>query len=179
MLLARSPGGALTAGLIALGFTIVYREGFEVVLFLQTLRLKYGAGVVLEGVALGLTFTAAVGILTVVAHHKLPYRRMLVLTGAMIGFVLIVMVGESAQELELAGWLPVTQLGIMFPGWIGTWFALFPTVETITAQAFAATAVIASYLVAEHVRVRRPKRGGLVAAVRPNRPPAPKPAVTL
>ncbi len=87
ILLARSPGGALTAGLIALGFTIVYREGFEIVLFLQTLRLKYGAGVVLEGVALGLTFTAAVGILTFVAHHKLPYRRMLVLTGAMIGFV--------------------------------------------------------------------------------------------
>jgi high-affinity iron transporter len=145
------------------------------VLFLQTLRLKYGAGVVLEGVALGLTFTAAVGILTFVAHHKLPYKRMLVLTGAMIGFVLIVMVGESAQELQLAGWLPVTQLGIMFPGWIGTWFALFPTVETITAQAFAATAVIASYLVAEHVRVRRRSEAGslrrFVPIAHPHRSP--------
>ncbi len=178
-LLAGTAGGTLTAGLIALGFTIVYREGFEIVLFLQTLRLKYGSSVVLQGVALGLAFTAAVGILTFVAHHKLPYKRMLVLTGAMIGFVLIVMVGESAQELQLAGWLPATQLGVMFPGWIGTWFALFPTVETIAAQALAATAVIASYLVAEHVRVRRPKRGGLVSAVRPDRPPAPEPAVTF
>jgi high-affinity iron transporter len=65
------------------------------------------------------------------------------------------------------GWLPVTQLGVTLPGWVGTWFALFPTVETIAAQALAGTAVIASYLVAEHVRVRRPKRGWLVPAVRP------------
>jgi len=178
-LLAGAGGGTLTAGLVALGFTAVYREGFEIVLFLQSLRLKYGETVVLEGVMLGLAFTAVVGVLTFVAHHKLPYRRMLVLTGAMIGFVLIVMVGESAQELQLAGWLPTTQLGVTFPGWVGTWFALFPTLETITAQALAATAVIASYLVAEQVRVRRPKRAGLVAAVRPDRPPVPKPAVTL
>ena len=175
-LLAGAGGGTLTAGLIALGFTAVYREGFEIVLFLQTLRLKYGSTVVLEGVALGLAFTAAVGILTFVAHHKLPYKRMLVLTGAMIGFVLIVMVGESAQELQLAGWLPATGLGITLPGWVGTWFALFPTVETITAQALAATAVIASYLVAEHVLVRRPKREGLIPAVRPERTPAAEPA---
>jgi len=42
-------GAAATLGLVALGFTSVYREGFEVVLFLQSLRLKAGTGVVLEG----------------------------------------------------------------------------------------------------------------------------------
>jgi len=40
----------------------------------------------------------------------------------------------------------------------------------------AATAVIASYLVAEHVLVRRPKREGLIPAVRPERTPAAEPA---
>jgi high-affinity iron transporter len=174
-LLAGAGGGTLTAGLVLLGFTAVYREGFEIVLFLQSLRLKYGEMVVLKGVALGLAFTAAVGVLTFVAHHKLPYRRMLVITGAMIGFVLIVMVGESAQELQLAGWLGTTQLGLTFPGWVGTWFALFPTVETLAAQAIAATAVIASYLLAEHVRVRRPSRQGLQPARRPDQPPVTTP----
>lgn len=174
--LLASSGGAVTAGLLALGFTAVYREGFEVVLFLQTLRLKYGSSVVLEGVALGLAFTAAVGVLTFIAHHRLPYKRMLVLTGAMIALVLVVMVGESAQELQLAGWLPTTQLGITLPGWVGTWLALFPTVETVAAQALAATAVIASYLIAEHVRVRRPRRAGLAPATRPQRPPGALPA---
>src|SRR3954449_7909979 len=90
--LLASSGAAATAGLVALGFTSVYREGFEVVLFLQSLRLKAGAGTVLEGVALGLAGTAVVGALTFWLHHKLPYRRMLVLTGVLVGLVLVVMI---------------------------------------------------------------------------------------
>ena len=167
-LLARG-GSGLTAGLVLLGFTAVYREGFEVVLFLQNLRIKYGAAVVLEGVAIGLALTTVVGVLTFVAHHKLPYKKMLVLTGALIGFVLVVMVGESMQELQLAGWIPTTNLGFTLPGWMGLWLAIFPTVETLAAQALAAGAVIGSYLLAEHVRVRRPQRRGEQPAGGPSR----------
>ena len=164
-------GAGVTAGLLLLGFTAVYREGFEIVLFLQNLRLKYGAGTVLEGVALGLAFTAVVGVLTFYAHKKLPYKQMLVLTGALIGFVLIVMVGESAQELQLAGWLPTTTIGVTFPGWMGTWLAFFPTVETMAAQGLAAAAVIGSYMVSEYMLVRRPKRAGQPAAQRAEHEP--------
>ena len=45
-----TPGGRRCSGWSLLGLTSVYREGFEVVLFLQNLRLAYGAGTVLEGV---------------------------------------------------------------------------------------------------------------------------------
>lgn len=168
-------GRGVTVGLLALGFTAVYREGFEVVIFLQNLRLQYGATTVLEGVALGLAFTAVLGVLTFSVQSRLPYKRMLVLTGATIGVVLIVMVGESAQELQAAGWISTTPVGVSLPGWIGTWLAVFPTVETLAAQALAATAVIGSYLLAEHLRVRRPARRGLTPAQRPERPPAPRP----
>src|SRR3954471_699653 len=68
-LLAQTGLGA-TLGLIALGFTSVYREGFEVVLFLQNLELQSGSSTVLEGVALGLAGTAVVGIITFWLHHK-------------------------------------------------------------------------------------------------------------
>ena len=150
------PGAGRRAllGLAVLGFTSVYREGFEVVLFLQNLRLKAGSTVVLEGVAIGLAFTLAAGAITFSAQHRLPYRRMLVATGILLGFVLLVMVGESAQELQLAGWIPATPIGVGFPGFVGLWFATFPTVEGLAAQAGAAALVIGSYLVAE--RVRRP-----------------------
>src|SRR6266576_253053 len=40
-------------GLGLLGFTSLYREGFEVVLFLQSYYLRLGGGVVLKGAALG------------------------------------------------------------------------------------------------------------------------------
>jgi high-affinity iron transporter len=157
----------------------VYREGFEVVLFLQSLRLKYGAATVLEGVGIGLAFTAIVGALTFFAHHKLPYKKMLVLTGATIGFVLVVMVGEGVQEMQLAGWLPTTTMGFTLPGWLGTWLAIFPTVETLVAQALAALAVIGSYFLAEHVRVRKPIQRGEVPAVRPEQVPVGEPAAAL
>jgi high-affinity iron transporter len=151
-------GSRTLFGLALLGFTAVYREGFEVVLFLQNLRIKAGDATVLEGVALGLAFTLAVGVITFVLQHRLPYRRMLVATGVLLGFVLLVMVGESVQELQLAGWLPAHSLGVGFPGWMGLWLALFPTVEGVVAQVLAATLVIGSYFLAEHIRVRKPRR---------------------
>jgi len=156
-LLDGDAGRGALLGLALLGFTAVYREGFEVVLFLQNLRLTAGSTTVLEGVALGLAFTAAVGALMFALQRRLPYRRMLVATGVLLGFVLLVMVGESVQELQLAGWLPVHGIGVAFPGWVGLWLAAFPTVEGLLAQALAAALVVGSYLVAEHVRIRRPR----------------------
>src|SRR5437763_17101155 len=43
---------SLLFGLILLGFTSLYREGFAVVLFLQTSHLRFGGGVVLQGALL-------------------------------------------------------------------------------------------------------------------------------
>ena len=45
---------AQVGGLVVLGFTSIYREGFETVLFLQALVLESGTLPVLEGAALGL-----------------------------------------------------------------------------------------------------------------------------
>ena len=72
---------AMLLGLGLLGFTSVYREGFEIVVFLQGLRVTFGSSVVLEGVVLGLLFTAAVGVITFVLHQHLPYKRLLIITG--------------------------------------------------------------------------------------------------
>jgi high-affinity iron transporter len=148
-------GGASSAklwwGLALLGFSSLYREGFEVVLFLQSYRLKLGPGPVLYGVSIGLALTVIVGALTFVAHRRLPYRRMLVLTGILLGLVLLVMVGEQAQEMQLARWLPTTPVAPLeriIPGWMGLWFAVFPTVETLTAQLLAAALVVGSYFLA-------------------------------
>jgi high-affinity iron transporter len=102
-------------------------------------------------VAIGFSLTCLVGLLTFVAHRRLPYRRMLVLTGFLLGLVLLVMVGEQAQEMQLANWLPTTPVSTLqriIPGWMGLWFAVFPTVETLTAQLLAAVLVLGSYMLA-------------------------------
>lgn len=150
-LLKEASPSRLLWGLALLGFSSLYREGFEVVLFLQSYRLKLGATTVLYGVTLGLALTTIVGLLTFVAHRRLPYRRMLVFTGVMLGLVLLVMVGEQAQEMQLARWLPTTPivpLEQVIPGWMGLWFAVFPTVETLAAQFLAAALVVGSFVLA-------------------------------
>lgn len=138
-------------GFALLGFTSLYREGFEVVLFLQSYRLKLGGRSVLYGVSLGLLLSGIVAVLTFLAHRRLPYRRMLILTGVMLGIVLLVMVGEEAQEMQLAHWIPATALpglAVLIPPWMGLWFSVFPTVETLAAQAVAIVLVVGSYFAA-------------------------------
>ena len=139
---------AVFRGLVLLGFTAVYREGFEIVLFLQSMRLRAGSGVVMQGVLIGLGLTLMVALLTFVANKKLPYKKMLVFTGVMLGGVLIVMVGEQAQEMQQAGWIPTTELPLPIPDWMGMWFAAFPNLEGLAAQLLAGGFVVGSYYLA-------------------------------
>ena len=138
-------------GLILLGFTSLYREGFEVVLFLQSYNLRLGGHVVLKGALLGLILSGMVAVLTFVLQQRLPYRKMLITTGVLLGVVLLVMVGEQAQEMQLAGWLGRTEipaLATVIPPWMGMWFAVFPTYETLILQGIAAVLVVGSYFAA-------------------------------
>jgi high-affinity iron transporter len=142
-------------GLVLLGFTSLYREGFEVVLFLQTYNLRLGGGVVLKGALLGLVLSAMVAVLTFVLQQRLPYRKMLITTGILLGVVLLVMVGEQAQEMQLAHWIGRTEipsLSRVIPPWMGMWFAVFPTYETLIAQLIAAVLVVGSYYAARRLK---------------------------
>jgi high-affinity iron transporter len=149
---------AQVIGLCVLGLTSVYREGFETVLFLQSLELSAGTATVLEGAGLGLAMTLAVAVATFALQRKLPYKRMLVVTGVMIGFVLVVMVGQTARTMQGTGWIPITPIDVDPPYWLGLWFGVYPTWETIGAQVAAMAFVIGSYALAQEVRVRRPRR---------------------
>ena len=85
------------------------------------------------GRSLGLTLSAFVAILTFALQQRLPYRKMLITTGILLGVVLLVMVGEQAQEMQLAHWFHtlISRVGKRNnPAWMGMWFAVFPTVET-------------------------------------------------
>ncbi len=144
-------------GMVLLGFASLYREGFEVVLFLQTYYLQMGGKIVLFGALFGLFFTSIVAVLTFIAHKRLPYRKMLIITGIMLGFVLLVMVGEQAFEMQQAGWIGTTQINWLadkIPAWAGVWFSVFPTVQTLVAQVIAAVLVIGSYFAARYQTAR-------------------------
>jgi hypothetical protein len=55
--------------------------------------------------------------------------------------------------MQLAHWIsttPIHWLAGLIPRWMGMWFAVFPTYETIIAQLIAAVLVIGSYYAARH-----------------------------
>jgi high-affinity iron transporter len=141
----------------------MYREGFEVVLFLQSYRLRMGDGVVLLGALIGGVLAGIIAVLTFVGHRHLPYKRMLIVTGVLLVAVLIVMVGEEVAEMQLAGWIGTTEIGWLawLPDWAGLWFSLFPNVETITAQIIAAALVLGAYALSRYQAISLPKKQGL------------------
>jgi high-affinity iron transporter len=145
----KSPG-LVFWGLVLLGLTSVYREGFEVVLFLQSYYLKLGGWTVFYGSLLGLALTLVVAVITFWMHQRMPYRKMLIVTGILLGFVLLVMVGEEAYEMQQAGWLHTSTIAALdgkIPDWAGVWFSLYPTWETIVAQILALVLVVGSYFI--------------------------------
>ena len=154
-----SLAAAQVVGLVLLGFTSVYREGFETVLFLQAMTLEAGALTVLQGVALGLVGVAAVFVLVIALERKLPHKKLLVATGVLITGVLVVMVGTTVQTLQKVGWLGVTPIeGLELPYWVGLWLGVFPTWQGLIAQTTAVVFVVGSYVAAEGLQKRRRAR---------------------
>jgi high-affinity iron transporter len=147
-----------TLGFILLGLTSVYREGFETVLFLQNLKASAGTAAVLLGVGLGLGATAVVGLMTFALERKLPYRKMLIATGVLIGLVLAIMVGTTVHTLQGLGWISTTPAPFdLSLGW-GRWLGLYPNWEGIIAQVAALLVVYGSYTLARAMQKHRRRR---------------------
>jgi high-affinity iron transporter len=138
-------------GFVLLGFSSVFREGAETVLFLQALVLDAGTGVVVRGTLLGLAATAVVGALTLLLQTKLPHKKMLVVTGIMIAVVLVTMVGSTVHTLQLVGWAPISPLpgAERLPYELGIWLGVYGTWQGIGAQVVALAVVLGSYFLAE------------------------------
>lgn len=154
-------------GLALLGFTSVFREGAETVLFLQAMVLDAGTLTVMKGVALGLAGVAVVGALVFYMQAKLPHKKMLIVTGFMIAFVLVTMVGNTVHVMQVVGWMPITPIeNLVLPYWSGVWLGLYATWEGIIAQLIAVVFVFGSYFAAEwsHDRSQRARIEASMAA---------------
>jgi high-affinity iron transporter len=155
----RASAIAQVGGLVVLGFTSIYREGFETVLFLQALVLDAGTLPVLEGAAIGLLAVTGLAVLTIGLQRRLPYRRMLIVTGVLIAVVLASMVGGTVQAMQAVGWMSVHPVGgLHVPSWMSTWLGVHPTWEAVALQFASIVFVIGSYVVAEWWQERQRAR---------------------
>ncbi len=139
-------------GLAVLGFTAMYREGFETVLFMQSLVLQSGLIPVISGAAVALVLVSLVGAAVFILQTKLPHKKMLIATGGMICLVLFVIVGNTTHLLQVVGWMSIHPLPVALPFWTGLWFGTYATYEGIIFQVVAVTFVVGSYFVAEALK---------------------------
>ena len=155
-----------------LGFTTVYREGFETVLFLQAIVLEAGVRPRRRGRrARRSSASPCVGVLTIVLQRKLPHKRMLELTGAAHPGVLVIMVGKTVQVCQVVGWLPVHPIDGAPASVLGRapGSASSRPGRASPRRLGALLFVLGSYLGAERLRaqLRRRKRQRILAAPLP------------
>jgi FTR1 family protein len=155
--------GLASGGLVILGLTSVYREGFETVLFIQNLQVSAGTSACVLGSGIGLAATLAVGVVTFALQRKLPYKKMLIATGVLIALVLAVMTGTTVHVMQGLGWLPSTPTSFDVPLWTSRWLGIYATWEGIAAQLGALVVVLGSYFVAREIQVRAPRRRAAIA----------------
>ncbi len=166
--------------LVTVGFLIGYREGFETVLFIQSLVMDAGGGPVALGVGVGSLVLVGLGVAALLGGLKLPYFKLLLVTAAMIGMVLVTFVGTGVRAMQTVRWLPIHKVvAASWPAWVGSWLGVYNTFETIGGQFLAIAIVIGTWRVSRW-RSRRAsdrRRAERATTVRPPQPA--RPAVAM
>jgi high-affinity iron transporter len=116
--------------LLGVGFLTVYREGFEMALFLQSLLLEGSKSAVLIGSGVAVLFLVLIGMLTFRYGVKLPYRKLMVLTGALVVSIMVTFIGSTVRLFQVVNWMPIHPVySLHLPNWSGLWLGLYPSWE--------------------------------------------------
>jgi high-affinity iron transporter len=155
--------GALSRGtvwaLAGVSFLAVYRETFETVLFYQALWTQAGATApasVLGGFVGAVVALAAVSWAVFRYGVKLPIGPFFGVSSALLAILAVVFVGQGVAALQEAGTVPADSVGMPGLPMLG----VYPTVETLAAQAALAAVIIAGFIYS-HRAARRPPRAAL------------------
>ena len=134
-------------GLAAFAFMIVFRDAFEVILFLQAIKLEAGLQ---NQSAIGFgTFSAfiAIGIIAYVFlkyTKKVPIKQIFLYSSYLIVLLALILMGKGFHSLQESGWISVTYLPSMFRV---EWLGIYPTVQTLAAQVALIAIVVLTYFI--------------------------------
>ena len=116
--------------LLGVGFLTVYREGFEMALFLQSLLLEGSKLAVAAGSGIAVIFLVLIGALTFRYGVKLPYRKLMVLTGLLVVSIMVTFIGSTVRLFQTVDWMPIHPIySLHLPNWAGLWLGLYPSWE--------------------------------------------------
>lgn len=128
-----------TLALVGVGFTAVFREGFETILFYQAL-ISFAQGLlpwVAAGAIGGVAALGAIGWAIFRAGRRIPVKVFLTTAITMVMVLSVAFAGNAVRGFQEAAVLPVTHLESLpdLPIFVAQLTGWYPTRETIAAQA--------------------------------------------
>jgi high-affinity iron transporter len=160
-----------TSALVLVGFTAVYREGFETALFYQALA-SFGPGLgvwILTGLGAGLVVLAGVAWAIFKLGRKLPVKQFLGGAVILLMSTSIAFLGNAVRSLQEADVLSLHRWGswpeppIFVRQSLGYW----PSRETLLAQAALLAVYVGGALYLFVLRPRLDRRTAVTGATRP------------
>lgn len=151
-------GTGRAVALAGLGFTVVYREGFETVLFYQALLFDAQAAPVWLGFIAGVIIILAIAYAILKLSKRLPLKPFFTGTAIMLLLLAFSLTGKGVRELQEAGVIAVSLLS-----WVPEnlvlmeVFGIFPTLETTLAQILLLMAIVITFAISRWQGQRRPK----------------------
>lgn len=134
-------------GLAVFSFFVVFREAFEVILFLQAVSLEAAAE---NQSAIGLGVLAATVCIIGIAYaffkfsKMIPVRKVFLYSSWMILLLAVILMGKGIHALQESGWISVTNL----PQYLRIeWLGIYPTLETIFGQIFIISLMAVVYVI--------------------------------
>lgn len=131
--------------LFSLSFLVVFREGFETVLFYEALLIDAPAAPVLAGLAVGGILAALIGYVMLGLEAKLPVPTFFRLTGGMLAVLSVVLVGSGIRGLQTAALVSATPVAwLPDKPWLQIYLGLYPVSEALLAQSIVAGFLVIS-----------------------------------
>jgi high-affinity iron transporter len=150
--------GSSTA-LMLVGFTAVYREGFETALFYQAL-LSFGPGLgrwVALGLGLGIAVLAVAAWMILRLGRRLPIKAFLGTAVVLLMITSVAFLGNAVRSLQEADVLPLTRWSSWprTPIFVAQSTGYWPSRETLLAQGLLSAVYLAGALYVFLIRPRR------------------------
>ena len=138
--------------LFLLTFIVVYREVFETILFYATMWSQGGHGALLAGALTGAAVLAVIAWTMLRYSQRLPITQFFSFSSILIAILAVVLAGKGVAGLQEAGLLSITPFA---GGPRSALLGLYPTVQTLLAQAAAAVVVVLGFLANRRAVVAR------------------------
>jgi high-affinity iron transporter len=126
------------AALFMVGFTAVFREGLEVVLFYQAL-FAFGEGLepwIILGTLIATVVLGVLAYVIIVAGRRVPIKRFLQVAVILIMALSVAFIGNAVRALQELGFVAVSfiESAPRLPIFLSDLIGYHPTVQTIVAQ---------------------------------------------